>query len=97
MTSMLGTNMIRLRTYMGRSQEQMALSLGLKRSTLSGYERGTAEPSIRTLIAVQEKFRVGLDVLLTVDLAAESDAVINLIRAQYPPRVSITNLKLPTT
>ena len=45
------TNIKLLRKRRGRTQDEMANFLEMKRSTLSGYENGVAQPGIEALIA----------------------------------------------
>lgn len=57
-----------IRIRQGVGQEVMAGSIGVKRSTYSGYENGAAEPSLDTLSALQERYGVGIDMMLSADL-----------------------------
>ena len=43
------TRLKEARTGKGMTQEQMAKELGIAKSTLSGYENGTSEPSINMI------------------------------------------------
>jgi transcriptional regulator with XRE-family HTH domain len=45
---LFGPNIKLLRTRRGRSQEETAIALEVKRSSYSGYENGTAEPNLRS-------------------------------------------------
>ncbi len=45
------TNIRFLRKCRGRTQDEVAFALGMKRSTLSGYESQVAQPGIEALIA----------------------------------------------
>lgn len=47
--ALFGKNVRRLRTERGMSQEDLALEAGMKRSYLSDLERGTRNPSVRSL------------------------------------------------
>ena len=44
-----------LRKRRGRTQDDVAFALNLKRSTLSGYENGVAQPGIEILISFYQK------------------------------------------
>lgn len=57
-----------LRKRRGRTQDDVAFALNLKRSTLSGYENGIAQPGIETLISFSGYFNVSIDTLLRVDI-----------------------------
>lgn len=51
------------------SQEKMADELDIKKSTLSSYESGRAEPRYSDLLRLATYFKVSIDDLLTKDLA----------------------------
>lgn len=55
---LLGKNVRRLRTQLGKSQEELALDAGMKRSYLSDLERGTRNPSVRALGRLAEALNV---------------------------------------
>ena len=63
-----GNNIKFLRKRRGRTQDDVAFTLGMKRPTLSGYENGVAEPGMEALIAFSKYFGVAIDTLLKVDL-----------------------------
>ena len=60
-----------LRKRRGRTQDDVASALGLKRSTLSGYENNVAEPGIEVLIAFSKYFEIAVDTLLKMDWSTE--------------------------
>ena len=51
------------------TQDQLAITLDIKRSTLNNYENGISGPSIQSLIILSDYFHVAIDTLLRVDLA----------------------------
>ncbi len=51
------------------TQDQLALALEIKRSTLNNYENGISGPSIQALVLLSDYFHVAIDTLLRVDLA----------------------------
>ena len=57
-----------LRNRRGRTQDEVASALGLKRSTLSGYENSVAEPGIDILVAFSKYFEIAVDTMLKMDL-----------------------------
>ena len=57
-----------LRKRKGRTQDEAAIALNLKRSTLSGYENGIAQPGIDVLVSFSKYFNISIDTLLKVDL-----------------------------
>jgi transcriptional regulator with XRE-family HTH domain len=62
-----------LRQRKGRTQDEIATVLNMKRSTLSGYENGVAQPNIETLMAFSNYFHIAIDTLLKIDLAKLSE------------------------
>lgn len=74
-----GPNIKLLRTRRGRSQEETATGLDVKRSSWSGYENGSAEPSLDLLVRISSYFRVGLDRLLKDDLTQLSESQLSIL------------------
>ena len=62
------TNIKLLRKRKGRTQEEVASALSMKRSTLGGYENGVGHPGVESLIAFSKYFGVAIDTLITIDL-----------------------------
>ncbi|PID91457.1 MAG: DNA-binding protein [Bacteroidetes bacterium] len=67
------TNIKLLRKRRGRTQDEVAEKLGMKRSTLSGYENQVAQPGIETLLLFSDYYRLAIDTLLKVDLSKLSE------------------------
>jgi transcriptional regulator with XRE-family HTH domain len=57
-----------LRKRKKRSQDEVAIALDLKRTSLSGYENGSAEPNYSTLIRFSDYYKIPVDKLLKTDL-----------------------------
>ena len=74
-----GPNIKLLRARRGRSQEETALALEVKRSSWSGYENGSAEPSLDLLVRISGYFKVGLDKLLKDDLTLLSESQLGIL------------------
>lgn len=72
-----GPNIKLLRTRRGRSQEEVAVALDVKRSSWSGYENGTAEPPFDLLLRVSDYFKVSTDKLLKYDLTELSESQLS--------------------
>ncbi len=70
----LSSNLKYLRKRKGRTQDELAFSLGMKRSTISGYENAVAEPGMGTLAALSKYYRIAIDTLITIDLSALSES-----------------------
>ncbi len=59
-----------LRKRKNRTQEEVAEALGMKRSTLSGYENEVAMPGIPALVQFSDYYHIAVDTLVKVNLAA---------------------------
>ena len=59
-----------LRKRKNRTQDEVAEALGMKRSTLSGYENEVAMPGIPALIQFSKYYNMSVDTLVKVDLPA---------------------------
>lgn len=57
-----------LRRSKGMGGHELAEQLGVSQSTISGYERGTREPSLATVIAICDFFHIDAHTLLTAEL-----------------------------
>ena len=57
-----------LRKRRGKTQDDLAQILGMKRSTLSGYENDIAQPGMEALIKISSYFRISIDTLIKIDL-----------------------------
>jgi len=68
----LGEKLLKIRTSLGLSQDQMLELLGMAderfRSAVSGYELGTREPPLPILLTYAEIAGVWVDVLIDDDL-----------------------------
>lgn len=73
MVMYLASNLKLLRKRKGKTQHDVALALGIKRPTYSGYENGVAEPDTSSLIALSQYFHIAIDTLLKVDLSTLSE------------------------
>ena len=78
-TPLFGSNIKLLRQRRGRSQEEVAAGLDIKRSSYSGYENGTAEPSFDLLVRMSEYFKVSIDKLLKDELTALSESQLGIL------------------
>jgi transcriptional regulator with XRE-family HTH domain len=66
-----------LRRRRNRTQDELAHILGMKRSTLSGYENEVAEPGIQALMAFSKYFGVAVDTLIRVNLSSLSESQLS--------------------
>lgn len=81
-----------LRRRRGRTQDDVATSLGLKRPTLSGYENGVAQPGLDSLAAFSRYFNVSIDTLVKTDLCALPESQLSQLERGYD--VFLTGSKL---
>lgn len=73
----IGAHIIRYRTGMGRTQDQLAADTGIDSSNIRAYENGRALPSLHTLVRIAEALGVlPADLLegLELDMFAASTA-----------------------
>lgn len=73
LNKMLAQNLKLLRKAKNMSQEEVAEILGIKRTSLSGYENGTAEPSVEGLLKISDFFKISLDQLIKSDLSKKEE------------------------
>lgn len=62
-----------LRKRKGFTQDQVAHTLEMKRSTLSGYENEVSQPTVQALLTFSKYYRIAVDTLLNIDLSSLSD------------------------
>jgi transcriptional regulator with XRE-family HTH domain len=86
-----------LRKRKGRTQDEVAFALKLKRSTLSGYENGVAQPGIEILIAFSGFFNMSIDTLLKMDMAKLSESQLGELERGYDAYIKGSNLRVLTT
>lgn len=79
-----GKNIKLLRQRRKMSQEDLAIEIGIKRSSLSGYENQAAEPDFETLIRISAFFHVPLDRLLKTSLGKLSEHALNALEKDEP-------------
>lgn len=66
----LAGNLRRLRQAKGISQQELAESVGLKRSNIASYESGIVEPRPERFLALARFFKIDPSILLIQDLSA---------------------------
>jgi transcriptional regulator with XRE-family HTH domain len=86
-----------LRKRRGRTQDDVAAALNLKRSTLSGYENGIAQPGIEIIISYSGYFNMSIDTLLKVDLLRLSESQLGELERGYDAYVKGSNLRVLAT
>jgi len=63
-----------LRKRRNKTQDDLAMILDMKRSTLSGYENNVAEPGLEVLLKFSSYFNIAIDTLLKVDMSVLSES-----------------------
>lgn len=86
-----------LRKRRGRTQDDVAFALSLKRSTLSGYENGVAQPGIEILIAFSGYFGISIDTILKIDITKLSESQLGELERGYDAYIKGSNLRVLTT
>jgi transcriptional regulator with XRE-family HTH domain len=86
-----------LRKRRGRTQDDVAAALNLKRSTLSGYENGVAQPGIDILVSFSGYFNISIDTLLKIDMTRLSESQLGELERGYDAYVKGSNLRVLTT
>lgn len=91
------TNIKFLRKRKGRTQDDLAATLGIPRSTLNNYENQIAQPGIITLIAISEYFGIAIDTLIKVDLARLTLSQLSQLEHGYDVFIRGSDLRILST
>jgi transcriptional regulator with XRE-family HTH domain len=86
-----------LRRRRGRTQDDVASAMQMKRSTLSGYENGVAQPGIEALVAFSGYFNISLDTMLKIDLTRLSESQLGELERGYDAYIKGSNLRVLAT
>jgi transcriptional regulator with XRE-family HTH domain len=86
-----------LRKRKGRTQDDVAFALNLKRPTLSGYENGVAQPGIEVLILFSGYFNVSIDNLLKLNLSILPESQLGELERGYDAYIKGSNLRVLAT
>lgn len=86
-----------LRRRRNRTQDELAHILGMKRSTLSGYENDVAEPGIQALMAFSKYFGVAVDTLIRIDLTGLSESQLSELERGNDVYLRGSNLRVLAT
>ncbi|MFY8034138.1 MAG: helix-turn-helix domain-containing protein, partial [Flexibacteraceae bacterium] len=86
-----------LRKRKGRTQDEVAVNLNMKRSTLSGYENGIAQPNMDALIAFSNFYKMSVDTLIKQDLSKVSQKQLLEMEMGNDPFITGTNLRVLAT
>jgi transcriptional regulator with XRE-family HTH domain len=86
-----------LRKRRNRTQDDLAHILGMKRSTLSGYENEVAEPGILALMAFSKYFGVAVDTLIRINLSSLSESQLSELERGNDVYLRGSNLRVLAT
>lgn len=86
-----------LRKRRGRTQDDVAVALNMKRSTLSGYENDIAQPGFEALIAFSKYYNVAIDTLIKVDLSKLPESQVRQLERGYDVFIKGSGLRILTT
>jgi transcriptional regulator with XRE-family HTH domain len=86
-----------LRKRRGRTQDEVAIALNLKRSTLSGYENGVAQPGIEILVSFSRYFNMSIDTILKIDIPKLSESQLGELERGYDAYIKGSNLRVLAT
>ena len=87
-----------LRKRKNRTQDVVAGELGFSRSTLNSYENGAViNPTVESLIAFSNYFKISIDTLLRVDLSRLGESKLRDLELGYDDYVKGTKLRVLAT
>ncbi|MCF8378330.1 MAG: LexA family transcriptional regulator [Bacteroidales bacterium] len=86
-----------LRKRKGRTQDDVAFSLDMKRSTLSGYENEVAKPSVEVLLAFSDYFKLSVDTLIKIDLTSLPESQLVQLERGYDVYIKGSSLRVLAT
>ncbi len=90
--NIFASNIKLLRKRRGRTQDDVAFALDMKRSTLSGYENEVAQPGIEALLQRSNYYGVSVDTLLKIDLSGLRESELSQLEKGYD--IFITGSKI---
>jgi len=86
-----------LRKRKNRTQDDVAIALGFKRSTLSGYENGIAEPSLSSITRFSDYYGVAIDTLVKVDLSSLRESQLSQLERGHDVYIKGSKLRVLAT
>ena len=86
-----------LRKRRGRTQDDVAFALNMKRSTLSGYENNVAKPGVGVLMAFSDYFKIAIDTLIKINLATLPESQLTQLERGYDVFINGGNLRILAT
>jgi transcriptional regulator with XRE-family HTH domain len=86
-----------LRKNSEKSQDEVATLLNIKRTSLSGYENGSVEPNLETLLRMSSFYKVPVDYLLKKNLAELEASELQGVQKGALPDLSGSRLRVLAT
>ncbi|MDD2965131.1 MAG: LexA family transcriptional regulator [Bacteroidales bacterium] len=86
-----------LRKRRHRTQDDVAVALDMKRSTVSGYENGVAQPGIEALVAFSAYYQVAIDTLIKTDLSQLAESQVTQLERGHDVFIRGSQLRVLTT
>jgi len=71
------SNIKLLRKRRGRTQDDVASALDMKRSTVSGYENEVSQPTVAALLSFSRYYGIAVDTLIKIDLGILSESQLS--------------------
>ena len=91
------SNIKLLRKRRGRTQDDVAHALDMKRSTLSGYENQVAQPGIDSLMAFSKYFNIAIDTLIRIELSELSESQLSQVERGFDIYLKGSKLRVLAT
>jgi transcriptional regulator with XRE-family HTH domain len=86
-----------LRKRRGRTQDDVAFALSMKRSTLSGYENEVSQPTLQALVAFSKYYGIAIDTLVKVNLKTISESQLSQVERGGDVYLKGSNIRVLAT
>lgn len=83
-----------LRKRIGKTQDEMASILNLKRPTYSGYENNISFPTAETLLAFSNFYKIAIDTLFRIDFSKLSNQEMTMLEKGSEVFIKGSNLRI---
>lgn len=92
-----GSNIKLLRTRKGRTQNDLAAALELKRTTVNALENAISQPTVPQLQAFSKYFGIAIDTLINIDLSRLSESQFTDLQNGFDVFIRGTKLRVIAT
>src|ERR1035437_8789028 len=86
-----------LRKRKGSTQDEIAISLNMKRSTLSGYENEISQPNLEALVTFSEFYNISIDTLVKADITQLSEFYLSQLEKGADAYVTGSQIRVLAT